>query len=169
MLANARRRPPAPVEPKYRLAAQAIQDKVGRHLAAPVAFEPRLMKLEVEPAGLIEVAQVLRDAAELDCNLLTLVSGVDMRDHIAVVYHMHSLANGLSVQMRVKLDHANPRVDSVVSLWPGANWLERETYDMLGVQFAGHPDPRRIMLDDDFAGFPLRKDFLPPAYRQRGE
>jgi NADH/F420H2 dehydrogenase subunit C len=141
---------------------------VGAQLAAPIVFEPRLMKLEVDPAGILEVAQVVRDAPELDCNLLTLVSGVDMGDHIAVVYHLHSLGNGLSVQMRVRLDRDNPVVDSLVSLWPAANWLERETYDLVGVQFAGHPDPRRIMLDDDFVGHPLRKDFLPPAYRNRG-
>lgn len=169
MLTNLRRRPPAPVPSRYRLAAKALEDAVGQYLAAPIVFEPRLMKLEVVPEGILAVGQALRDLPELNFDLLTLVSGVDMRDHVAVVYHLHSLANGLTAQVRVRLDHAHPTVDSLVSVWPSANWLERETYDLVGVVFTGHPDLRRIMLDDDFVGHPLRKDFLPPAYRGRGK
>jgi hypothetical protein len=63
------------------------------------------------------------------------------------------------LQVKVRLDHKQPAVDSVVSVWPTANWLERETYDMYGIHFSGHPDLRRMMLDDDFEGYPLLKSF----------
>ncbi len=168
MVLNVRRKPAAPPAPRYRQAAETISGKYGQHLVGPIAFEERALKLEADPAGLRELALALRDDPALGFNYLSCVSGVDMKDHIQVVYHVHSLANVLTAQLRVKLDRDNPVVDSLVPVWPGANWLERETYDLVGVQFAGHPDPRRILTDDDFVGHPLRKDYLPPAYRQQG-
>jgi len=63
------------------------------------------------------------------------------------------------LQLKVRLDHEKPEVDSVVSVWPTANWLERETYDMYGIRFTGHPDLRRMLLDDEFEGYPLLKSF----------
>ncbi len=167
MLANPRRKPAPPVEPRYRRAAQIVSDKVGTHLLKPIEFIPRELKLEVDPQGIVAVAQLLRDDPEIHCELLTNVSGVDMRDHVQVVYQLHSLVNGLTVQLRVRLDREKPVVPSLMPVYPSANWLERETYDMMGVQFSGHPDLRRIMLDDDFDGHPQRKDFVPPAYRGR--
>jgi NADH/F420H2 dehydrogenase subunit C len=166
MLTNVRRKPPAAPEPRYHRAAELITAKYGQYLAGPVTFPERALALTVEPAALLALATALRDDPELGFNYLSCVSGVDMKDHIQVVYHCHSLAQVLTAQLRVKLDHEQPRVASVVPVWPGANWLERETYDLLGVQFEGHPDPRRILMDDDFVGYPLRKDFLPPVYRQ---
>src|SRR5262249_45101883 len=77
------------------------------------------------------------------------------------VYHLRSLTRGQLLQIKVRLDHEKPEVDSVVSVWPTANWLERETYDMYGVRYVGHPDLRRMLLDDDFEGHPLLKSFQP--------
>lgn len=167
MLSNVRRRPPAAPAPRYQRAAELIVKEYGQYLVAPIAFEERALRLEVDPEGLLALARALRDDPKLGFNYLSCVSGVDMRDHVQVVYHCHSLANVLTAQLRVKLDRDKPEVDSVVPVWPGANWLERETYDLVGVHFTGHPDLRRIMMDEDFVGYPLRKDFLPPAYRQR--
>ncbi|MDA8219196.1 MAG: NADH-quinone oxidoreductase subunit C [Dehalococcoidales bacterium] len=169
MLSRVRGRPAAAPEPRYRQAAEVIADTVGEHLAAPVAFAPRSLSLEVSPAGLLTVAALLRDHPQLGFAFLSCVSGVDMGDQIQVVYHLHSPSNGLSAQVRVRLDHDDPVVDSLVPLWPGAGWLERETYDLLGVRFTGHPDLRRIMMSEDHVGYPLRKDYLPPAYRGRVE
>jgi len=167
MLQTVRRRPPAPPAPQYRRAVEIVNAKVGQYLTSPVTFPPRAMAFDVDPAGLVEVARLLRDEPEIGCNFLSCVSGVDMGDHIQVVYHCHSLPNVITVQLRVRLDREKPQVDSLVSVWPGANWQEREVYDLLGVHFASHPDLRRILLDDDFVGHPLRKDYLPPAYRGR--
>jgi hypothetical protein len=96
-----------------------------------------------------------------------------MLDHLETVYHLRSLTRKQLLQIKVRLDHEKPEVDSVVSVWPTANWLERETYDMYGIKFAGHPDLRRMLLDDDFEGYPLLKSFhqvpmtvKPPATTQ---
>src|SRR5260370_2812335 len=113
--------------------------------------------LEVDGSKFVAVWRFLRD--ELGFDMLSSISGVDMLDHLETVYHVRSLTRGQLLQIKVRLDHEKPEVDSVVSVWPTANWLERETYDMYGIKFAGHPDLRRMLLDDEFEGFPLLKNF----------
>lgn len=113
--------------------------------------------LEIERTHLVAVCRFLRD--QLGFDLLSCISGVDMLDHLETVYHLRSITRGQLLQIKVRLDHEKPEVDSVVSVWPTANWLERETYDLFGIHFAGHPDLRRMLLDDDFEGYPLLKSF----------
>ena len=113
--------------------------------------------LEIDRTNLVAVCRFLRD--QLGFDLLSCISGVDMLDHLETVYHLRSLTRGQLLQIKVRLDHEKPEVDSVVSVWPTANWLERETYDLFGIKFAGHPDLRRMLLDDDFVGYPLLKSF----------
>lgn len=113
--------------------------------------------LEVEREHLLAVSRFLRD--QLGFDLLSCISGVDMMDHLETVYHARSTVRNQVLQVKVRIDNVSPEVDSVVSVWPTANWLERETYDMYGIRFAGHPDLRRMLLDDDFEGFPLLKNF----------
>jgi NADH:ubiquinone oxidoreductase subunit C len=84
-----------------------------------------------------------------------------MRDHLEVVYHLRSLSRNWLLQVKVKLEPEKPQVDSLVGVWTSANWLERETYDLFGMVFVGHPDLRRILLDDEFEGYPLLKSFHP--------
>jgi len=138
---------------------------------APVAQKGDYHGLEVEREHLVAVCRFLRD--QLGFDLLSCISGVDMLDHLETVYHMRSIARGQVIQLKVRLDNQKPEVDSVTSVWSTANWLERETYDMFGIRFAGHPDLRRMMLDDDFEGYPLLKSFhqvpltvKPPATTQ---
>src|SRR6266704_620866 len=113
--------------------------------------------LEIDRTNLVAVCRFLRD--QLGFDLLSSISGVDMLDHLETVYHLRSLTRGQLLQIKVRLDHEKPEVDSVVSVWQTANWLERETYDLFGIKFAGHPDLRRMLLDDDFEGYPLLKSF----------
>jgi NADH/F420H2 dehydrogenase subunit C len=113
--------------------------------------------LEVDRTNLVAVCRFLRD--QLGFDLLSCISGVDMLEHIETIYHLRSLTRGQLLQIKVRLDHEKPEVDSVVSVWPTANWLERETYDLFGIKFSGHPDLRRMLLDDDFVGYPLLKNF----------
>ena len=113
--------------------------------------------LEVDRTNLVAVCRFLRD--QLGFDLLSSISGVDMLDHLETVYHVRSITRGQLLQIKVRLDHEKPEVDSVVSVWPTANWLERETYDLFGIKFTGHPDLRRMLLDDDFEGYPLLKSF----------
>ena len=138
---------------------------------APTTIKGDFLSLDIDRTNLVGVCRFLRD--QLGFDLLSCISGVDMLDHLETVYHVRSTVRGQLLQLKVRLDHEKPEVDSVVSVWPTANWLERETYDMFGIKFAGHPDLRRMLLDDDFEGYPLLKSFhqvpitvKPPATTQ---
>jgi NADH/F420H2 dehydrogenase subunit C len=124
---------------------------------APKSMKGDYLGIEVDRSNLVAVCRFLRD--QLGFDMLSCISGVDMLDHLETVYHLRSLTRKQLLQIKVRLDHEKPEVDSVVSVWPTANWLERETYDMYGIKFAGHPDLRRMLLDDDFEGYPLLKSF----------
>jgi len=124
---------------------------------SPKTIKGDFLGLEIERTNLVAVCRFLRD--QLGFDLLSCISGVDMLDHLETVYHMRSTTRGQLLQIKVRLDHEKPEVDSVVSVWPTANWLERETYDLFGIKFEGHPDLRRMLLDDDFEGYPLLKSF----------
>src|SRR5204863_9876907 len=124
---------------------------------APQTISGDFLGLEIERTHLVAVCRFLRD--QLGFDLLSCISGVDMLDHLETVYHMWSTTRGQLLQIKVRLGHEKPEVDSVVSVWPTANWLERETYDLFGIKFTGHPDLRRMLLDDDFEGYPLLKSF----------
>ncbi len=133
-----------------------IAQITGKPLA-PKTLRGDFLALDIERESLVAVCRFLRD--QLGFDLLSSISGVDMLDHLETVYHMRSTTRGQLLQVKVKIDRERPEVDSVVSVWPTANWLERETYDMYGIHFAGHPDLRRMLLDDDFEGYPLLKTF----------
>ncbi len=124
---------------------------------SPKTLKGDFLGLEIDRTHLVAVCRFLRDQLAFD--LLSSISGVDMLDHLETVYHMRSTTRGQLLQLKVRLDHEQPEVDSIVSVWPTANWLERETYDLFGIRFTGHPDLRRILLDDDFEGYPLLKSF----------
>lgn len=119
--------------------------------------------LRVPRERLVEVARTLRD--RVGCNYLSLVSGVDWVDRLEVVYHLYNLSRRPAIVLKVDVPRDDPVLPSVTSVWPGADFSERETYDLFGIRFLGHPDLRRILLVDDFPGFPLRKDFtIDPEY-----
>src|SRR2546423_11699703 len=133
-----------------------IAQITGRPVA-PKTLKGEFLASEIDRTHLVAVCRFLRD--QLGFDLLSCISGVDMLDHLETVYHMWSTTRGQLLQIKVRLDHEKPEVDSVVSVWPTANWLERETYDMYGIRFTGHPDLRRMLLDDEFEGYPLLKSF----------
>ncbi|MFC5451430.1 NADH-quinone oxidoreductase subunit C [Paenibacillus aestuarii] len=108
-----------------------------------------------------EAALTLRDHEELQCNYLRNLSGVDQETHLEVVYHLLSLGSRREYCVKVKTDRDQPSIPSATPIWPTANWNEREVYDLLGIDFPGHPDLRRIMMPDDWVGHPLRKDYEP--------
>ncbi|HET8912511.1 MAG TPA: NADH-quinone oxidoreductase subunit C [Ktedonobacteraceae bacterium] len=133
-----------------------IAQIVGKPVA-PKTMAGDFLNLEIEAQHLVAVCRFLRD--QLGFDLLSCISGVDMLDHLENVYHIRSLARNQLLQLKVRLNNEQPEVDSLVSVWPTANWLERETFDMFGIRFRGHPDLRRMLLDDDFEGYPLLKSF----------
>lgn len=109
-----------------------------------------------------EIAFFLRDRDELLFDYLRCLSGVDLTESMAVVYHLYSLTRRHSLVVKVVLSRDEPVLDSVQDIWTAANWYEREAWDLLGIRFAGHPCLERIMLPPDWVGHPLRKDYEMP-------
>lgn len=140
--------------------------------------------VEVAPAVLVEVCRFLRDDPEVACDMLNCITGVDYlhtdpkkaakatwEPHVSLVYHLSSTRTRQQVVLKVQLPRWQddvpgepPVVPSVCGVWRGANWHEREVYDLMGVRFEGHPDLRRILCPEDWVGHPLRKDYEPPQY-----
>lgn len=117
---------------------------------------------------LISTAELLAGEPSLKFSFLSDLSGVDrfpLEPRFEVNYHLLSIEKRLRVRLKVKLSSADPVVHSVTSIWPTANWHEREVYDMFGIQFEGHPDLRRILMPDGWEGHPLRKDYPTEGYR----
>jgi len=145
----------------------------GKNLEAQDPF------IVIGAADLLEVGRFLRDDSQLKFDLLNCISGVDyfepdpkkapkagFEPHMEVVYHLHSFTHRHRIVLKVNLprwlnDQAGnlPEVPSVTGLWVAADWHEREVYDLTGVWFTGHPDLRRILLSEDWVGYPLRKDY----------
>jgi NADH-quinone oxidoreductase subunit C len=118
--------------------------------------------LVVPSARLVEVCTVLRDDASLRFLLLADLTAVDWwpgEPRFEVVYHLASFAPAERLRLKTRLGGKDPRVATVSTVWPVANWLEREVYDLFGIVFDGHPDLRRLMMPDDWVGHPLRKDY----------
>jgi NADH-quinone oxidoreductase subunit C len=146
----------------------ALRSVLGGRVAG-VATALGEVTLVVEAGHLLEAAVQLRDAPQLRFEQLTDLCGIDYRDYgegrregprFAVVYHLLSLTHNRRLRVRVYCpDDEFPLVDSVTSVWPSANWYEREAFDLYGIVFSGHPDLRRILTDYGFVGHPFRKDF----------
>src|SRR5580765_6681579 len=116
----------------------------------------------VSREALPAVAQALRDRPEMAFNLLAEITAVDFwprEPRFELVYLLVSIPNRLRLRMKVRLPGDDPHVPTTVGLWPAANWLEREVWDLFGIAFDGHPDPRRLLMPEDWEGYPLRKDY----------
>jgi NADH-quinone oxidoreductase subunit C len=116
----------------------------------------------VPPDDVVAVARALRDTPALRFNLLADVTAVDFwprEPRFELVYLLVSIPNRLRLRMKVRLQGADPHVATVSRIWPAANWLEREVWDLFGIAFDGHPDPRRLLMPEDWEGYPLRKDY----------
>ena len=117
--------------------------------------------------------ELLRAAAEycranLQFNYLSDATSVDrfpIEPRFELNYHLVSIPNRTKIRLRTRVSGADPVVDSLVPVWPGAGWLEREIYDLMGIRFNGHPDLRRILLPDDWEGHPLRRDYPTEGFR----
>jgi NADH-quinone oxidoreductase subunit C len=116
--------------------------------------------IEVAPERIVEVCRFLKEQEQFV--RLSTVTGVDRypaEPRFEVVYHLHSLARNTRLRVTCRLPGADPSIETVTSVWRSANWYERETFDLFGIQFRNHPDLRRIMLPEDWDGHPLRKDY----------
>lgn len=120
--------------------------------------------IKISPAHILDVAKFLRDDEELQFDYLSCLSGLDLKGKFAVVYNLFSMGKRHKLTLRVEMPAEDPTVQSVESIWRTANWHEREAFDLFGINFAGHPDLRRILLPYDWEGHPLRKDYQVPEF-----
>lgn len=119
-----------------------------------VGFESQHWKL---------IAQRLRDTEGLDFDFLFCLTCVDWKTHLTMVYHLTSTIHHHTVVLKSKLDRTNPEIETVSEIWRTAEFHEREVYDLFGVKFLHHPDPRRLFMTEEWKGWPLRKDYEDPV------
>lgn len=157
-------KPPSPKQPwldeavellKSEVHPEAVEEAVINELAGDMPT------ITVKAEHWRAAAELLKSHEKLGCNYLRNVTGVDYETHMEVVYFVINLETKREYAIKIRTDREQPSVPSAVPVWPSADWPEREIYDLLGVDFPGHPDLRRIMMPDDWVGHPLRKDYVP--------
>lgn len=120
------------------------------------------LTIVVPKEKIVEVCRFLRDDSELRYDFLSDLCGIDMYipvNRFGVIYNLFSLSTKHRLRLKTFTQEENPKVPTVTGVWPTANWHERETYDMFGIVFEGHPDLRRMYMPEEFEYHPLRKDF----------
>ena len=147
-----------PEDVKAHPTAGALQAACGDALVSG-KFDRGELTIVVDPEKIVGVCRFLKD--QLRFVRLSTITGMDWypaEPRFEVVYHLLSVDRNKRLRLKCKLPGKAPEIDSVTPVWPGANWYERETFDLFGVRFRNHPDLRRIMLPEDWEGHPLRKD-----------
>lgn len=119
--------------------------------------------LELTREVFSQAMRILREESSLAFDNLRLITAVDNSSYFSVVYHLTSYQYLHSICIHVDVPRDDPRIDSLCAIWPGANWQEREAFDMMGIEFLGHPNLQRILLPLDWEGHPLRKDYSMPS------
>ncbi|WP_258881519.1 NADH-quinone oxidoreductase subunit C [Paenibacillus sp. sptzw28] len=155
---------PSPKQPQLDEAVGLIQTLVAGDAIEEAyinELNDHMPTIIVKGDRFMDVARLFKSHNSLDCGYLRNVSGVDYETHLEVVYHLVSLSTKREYALKVKTDREKPQVASAAPIWATANWNEREIFDLLGIDFTGHPDLRRIMMPDDWVGHPLRKDYEP--------
>jgi len=133
-----------------------------------VKFDRDEMTIVVERSAIREACALLRDDANCPFNYIADVTCVDWypaEPRFEVIYHLLSIPNKERVRLKVRLNGDSPALESVTSVWPGANYFEREVFDLFGIRFSGHPYLRRIQMPENWEGHPLRKDYPVEGYR----
>jgi NADH-quinone oxidoreductase subunit C len=131
-------------------------------------FDRDEMSIYVGRSYIRDACDVLRQNADCPFNYLADVTCVDWfpsEPRFEVVYHLLSHSKKERVRLKVRLDGSSPALDSITPVWPAANYFEREVFDLFGVRFAGHPYLRRLLMPEDWEGYPLRKDYPVEGYR----
>lgn len=139
---------------------EQVKSRISEAFPTQVRFDPKVrprrLFMSADKDSLLGLCSLLKD--ELGFAQCSLVTGVDRCDKFQTVYHLTSYDSNITVEIVVDLPHDDPEVDSVTPLWGGANWHEREAYDMYGIIFKGHPKLERLLLPEDYTYFPMRKE-----------
>lgn len=141
------------------LAGNEVAEQISAQFPKAVVESTEAWVL-TSPESLLEVARFLKETPSLDFNYLTCLTATDYMDYMEVVYILTSMSHNHSMVLKVRCTRDDCEVPSVVSLWRGADFQEREVFDLLGIRFAGHPNLKRLFLWEGFQGHPLRRDYL---------
>ena len=141
---------------------QKIQELILSNFPdAQIAIGKQFLTVSIDKNNLCKLAGFLKQNSETSFDYLYCESAVDYSDRFEMVYHLDSTKHRHQIVMKSKItDKNNPVIDSVCKIWIGAEYHEREIFDLFGIKFSGHPDLRKIFLDNDWVGFPLRKDYV---------
>jgi NADH-quinone oxidoreductase subunit C len=155
---------PSPNQPLLDKYVKVIREHLGGDVLED-AYINRLAKdvptLVAKKETYYKIAEFLKYNEQLGFDYLSELHGTDFQTHMEVYVHLYSYKNRQAVALKVKIDRDQPEIDSLVPLWQGANWPECEAYDLLGIRFKGHPNLTRILLGENWVGYPLRKDYEP--------
>ena len=138
--------------------ANAVSEVIEFHGETTIVVPKELLRQTAEYCRTNLQFNYLSDATSLD--------RYPVEPRFELSYHLTSIPNKSKIRLRTRVNGSDPSVDSLVPVWPGAGWLEREIFDLMGIRFNGHPDLRRILLPEDWEGYPLRKDFKVPEFYQ---
>lgn len=151
--------------PQQLNAAETLQKALPNAVLEVKTFRDETT-LIIDPAQVVDVMRALRDTPGLIYNYLSDISAVDYypdfynrRGRFGVSYHLYSMLYNTRIRVKAFLTEESPSLPTITGLWPVANWLEREILDMMGITFEGHPDPRRLLLPEDWDGHPHRRDY----------
>jgi len=120
-----------------------------------------MLCLTIKKEFIQSILLFLRDEQDLQYNFLTTLCGMHYpeKNQLGVVYHLQSFVNNHRIRIKTTTELNDPKIPTITTIWPAANWMERETYDFFGIQFEGHPNLKRILNMDEMTDFPLRKEF----------
>jgi NADH-quinone oxidoreductase subunit C len=148
---------------------ERLKERIGAEAIGTSRFRDNV-RHDVSPESLQSVLTFLKDDCGfdmlVDITAADLLEYPDARNRFRVVYMLLNVTSGERLHVRTHVDEPNPRLPSAVPLWRGADWMEREVFDMFGIRFEGHPNLKRILMPEEFVAFPLRKDY---PLRGRGE
>ncbi len=156
-----------PSDLESNLTLKKLREFAAQELAEAREFRGELT-IYVQPGALIRVCEFLRDEPSVSYKFLANVTAIDLypnEPRFELVYHLLSLKTAERLRLKVRTGGGDPRVDSLVPVYPSANAFEREVFDLFGIQFTGHPYLRRILMPEDWEGYPLRKDYPVEGYR----
>lgn len=131
-------------------------------------FDRDEMTIYVDRAYIREACSLLKEDAPCPFNFLSDITCVDWypaEPRFEVIYHLLSIPKKERLRLKVRLNSSSPAIESLTSVWPGANFFEREVFDLFGIRFTGHPNLQRILMPEDWEGYPLRKDYPVEGYR----